>query len=297
MLQMGIRLALGGVLVAAAAAKLAAPAAARDALAGFGFRSPAARTLGFWSLIAAELGLAVTVVAGVDVAAWLGAALMAMLALALVGAILSGRAGEPCGCFGARSRIGWGAVARNVLLAAGFVAVALLPERDLSTDQWLGLGLIAALLACAALGAGLFALAREIGLLRLRAGPTAALEIPGEGPELGSRTEIAGRIEGAADSELALAVFTSEGCHVCASLAPAIDSIAAHPAVALASFDEVADSQAWLALDIPGSPYAVALDGEGIVLAKGTFNNLAQLESILAAAERRRDSLAGVAGA
>jgi hypothetical protein len=40
-------------------------------------------------------------------------------------------------------------------------------------------------------------------------------------------------------------------------------------------------------MSIPGSPFAVAIDREGTVLAKGTFNNLAQLESVLATAERR----------
>ena len=59
-----------------------------------------------------------------------------------------------------------------------------------------------------------------------------------------------------------------------------MDSIAAHPAVAVgASSTRHADAAAWLALDVPGSPYAVALDRDGTVLAKGTFNNLAQLES------------------
>ena len=38
---------------------------------------------------------------------------------------------------------------------------------------------------------------------------------------------------------------------------------------------------------IPGSPYAVAMALDGTVLAKGTFNDLAQLESVLATAERR----------
>ena len=39
---------------------------------------------------------------------------------------------------------------------------------------------------------------------------------------------------------------------------------------------------------MPGSPFAVALDADGTVLAKGTFNTGAQLETVLAAAERRR---------
>ena len=51
-------------------------------------------------------------------------------------------------------------------------------------------------------------------------------------------------------------------------------------------FDEVADRDVWSELAIPGSPFAIALDGDGTVLAKGTFNNLAQLESVLATAER-----------
>jgi hypothetical protein len=54
------------------------------------------------------------------------------------------------------------------------------------------------------------------------------------------------------------------------------------------SFEEGGDAAAWSELRVPGSPYAVALDLDGTVLAKGTFNNLAQLESVLATAERRR---------
>lgn len=288
MVEMGLRLALAAVLAGAAIAKLARPQAAREGLAAFGFRSPAASALGLVGLVLLEAGLAVGVAAGSDEAAWLGAAIMAIFALALAGAIAAGRAGEPCACFGARSRIGWHAVARNGVLAAGFAAVALLPSEKLSTEQWLGLGLIGAFAAVAALGAAVLALAREIGLLRLRVGPASALEIPTEGPELGARTSLMTRIPEKPGADLGLAVFTSEGCAVCASLGPAIDSIASHPAVAVGRFDEVADADVWLELDVPGSPYAVALDGDGTVLAKGTFNNLAQLESVLAAGERRR---------
>lgn len=295
MVEMGLRLVLAGVLAGAAIAKLARPSAGRDALAGFGFESPLARTIGFWSLIAIEIGLAVGVAAGSTEAAVLGAGVMTMFGLVMASAIARGRAGEPCGCFGARSRIGWAGVARNVALACGFVAVAALPSKELETDEWLGLGLIAALLGLAGVGALTLALAREVGLLRMRVGPASALEIEHEGPELGSRTEIGGEISGLAGKELGLAVFTSAGCHVCEAMRPAVDSIAAHPAVAVGRFDEQAQREAWRALDIPGSPYAVALDPQGTVLAKGTFNNLAQLESILGAAERRRANVEGTA--
>lgn len=297
MVEMGVRLVLGGVLAGAAIAKLANPRAGQEALSGFGFGTAPARAIGFWSLVAIELTLAAGVLAGSTEAAVLGAFMLAMFGLVMAGAIVRGRSGQPCGCFGAKSRIGWAGVVRNFALAAGFVVVAVLPSDDLSTDQWLGLGLIGALAASMGLGAATLALAREVGLLRMRVGPAAALEIPHEGPEVGSRTEITGRIDGIAAKELGLAVFTSEGCHICEAMRPAVDSIAAHPAVAVGRFDEVADRDAWVALDVPGSPYAVALDPQGIVLAKGTFNNLAQLESILASGERRREHLTEAAHA
>jgi hypothetical protein len=38
---------------------------------------------------------------------------------------------------------------------------------------------------------------------------------------------------------------------------------------------------------VPGSPYAIALTLDGLTLAKGTFNSLAQLESVIATARAR----------
>ena len=137
----------------------------------------------------------------------------------------------------------------------------------------------------------MLALAREVGMLRLRLGPAAALEIPEEGPELGERLALIDRFAGMDERALALAVFTSDGCRVCRSLEPAIATLADHPAVAVEVFDEVADSDVWSELRIPGSPFSIALDRDGTVLSKGTFNNLAQLESVLATAEARREEL------
>ena len=56
-------------------------------------------------------------------------------------------------------------------------------------------------------------------------------------------------------------------------------------------FDEHRDAEVWRALDIPGAPYAVAFGRDGTVLAKGTFNTLPQLESVLGTAERRADGV------
>lgn len=288
MLEVAARLVLGGVLAGASLAKLASPASSRAAMATFGVAGPRAQVAAWALLIVTELGLAAGVIAGSTTAALLAAALMALFAATMVGAILRGRAGAPCACFGARSRVSWAAVGRNAILAVAFAALPLLPEGDLSTDEWLGLGLGLALLACAGLAVAVLALAREVGMLRLRLGPEAALEIPEEGPALGSRSAAISRFDPAPDARLALAVFTSAGCHVCRALEPSIATLASEPSIAVRTFEEAAEAGVWTELGIPGSPFAVAFDLEGLVLAKGTFNNLAQLESVLAAAERRR---------
>jgi hypothetical protein len=271
--------------------KLASPASSRASLATFDVEGERLRWIGWAVLVAVELGLAAGVIAGSDQAAWLAAALMALFAAALVGAILRGRVGAPCACFGARSTVGWTSVARNVALAACFAVLPLLPERSLSTDEWLGLGIVVALLGCLGRGVAVLALAREVGMLRLRLGPSSALEIAEEGPALGEEVELGERFDRISDAGMGLAVFTSEGCRVCRGLEPAIATLANHPAVCVETFDEVADADVWRELRIPGSPFAIALDPDGGVLAKGTFNNLAQLESVLATAEQRREGL------
>jgi hypothetical protein len=299
-LEVVARLVLGGVLAGASIAKLASPASSRAAFATFGIDGPRAQAVAWTLLIGAELGLAAGVIAGSATAAYLAAALMATFAATMVGAILRGRAGAPCACFGARSTVGWASVARNALLAAAFAALPALPEGDLSTDEWLGLGLAVALLGCAGLGVAVLALAREVGLLRLRLGNDSALEIAEEGPPVYGRVALIERIPLDPETALAIAVFVSDDCHVCRSLEPSLRALCRDPLVAVQSFEEVAEAALWTELAIPGSPFAIALDRDGTVLAKGTFNNLAQLESVVATAERRRgerDLASGVIGA
>jgi methylamine utilization protein MauE len=212
---------------------------------------------------------------------------MALFAALTVGALLRGRAGAPCACFGPRSRVSWLGVLRNAGLAAAFAVVPSIDSISIDTQGWLAIGIGVALLGCAGLAIALLALAREVGMLRLQLGTQGALEIAGEGPEIGSRAASLSSRIGRNGADFGLAVFTSEGCHICQTLAPAIDNVARDPRVAVATFDEVAEAELWRSLGIPGSPFALALDPEGTVLAKGTFNNLAQLESVLATAERR----------
>lgn len=135
-----LRLILAGILIAAAAAKLGRPVASRRALADtFGLRAAGAATVAWTLLIATEAGLGIAVAAGSDAAAYGAALLMGLFAALLVGAILRGHAGAPCGCFGVRSTVGWAGVARNLALAGAFAALPALRDLDLATDTWLGI--------------------------------------------------------------------------------------------------------------------------------------------------------------
>lgn len=282
-----VSLVLGALLVAAGALKLADPAGTRTALAGtYGIRRP---ELAFGALVAVELGLGMLVAAGLDLAALAGAVLFAGFATAQAWAIRSGRTGAPCACFGARGRVGQGSLARAALLGGALAVLPLLPRRALSTEEWLGVGLAVAALAVAGLAVVVLALAREMGALKLRLGPQGALEVGHEGPEVGARTALAAAFSGE-ENRVALAVFTSEGCGLCRALAPAVQALGRDPLVELREFDEVRDREAWTVADVPGSPFAVALDADGTVLVKGTFNSGGQLESIVAAALRRRET-------
>ena len=279
-----LRLLLAAVLLASAGGKLVSGRSGREALRSYGIRRPRARAALWGGAIVAETVLAIGVALDVRGASEAAALLMAGFALALAAAILRGRAGAPCGCFGTRSRIGWPAVARTALLAGAFAVLPFLPDTKLSTEAWLAAGLVVALAGLAALGVAVLALARELGELRLAIAPQAALSLEHEGPELGGRVGLIERFEGRAP--LAVAVFTSPGCGLCQALEPSLRLVANDPEVELELFDEETDADAWASLAVPGSPYAVVLGRDGVVLAKGTFNSLFQLESLLAHATR-----------
>lgn len=191
-----MRILLGGVLLLSVVAKLRRPRAAAAAMATYGFSGSAAGSVALAFVVGAETVLAVGVMLGSDLAAYLAAALMLLFAASLGSALLAGRAGAPCACFGSSSTVSAAAIARNLLLAAAFAAAPEIPGGELSTDQWLGYGLGVSLLLSAALAIAVRALARQLGMLRLRIDPASALEISHEGPELGVRTSLRGDGEG-----------------------------------------------------------------------------------------------------
>jgi len=280
------------VLAVSAGAKLATPARSQAALAAFGLRTPRARRLAWGAAASIEAVLAVGVALGLDAAAYATAALMLAFAALLARALRSGRAGQPCGCFGPRSRVSRAAVARAAALAIAFALLPLVPHDDLSTDAWLAIGLGVALAAIGGLTVLVLALAREVGELRLALPPQLPLEIEGEGPRRGTRVEAIDRFgEPPAAARFALAVFSSEGCPMCQALAPAVAALRQDPLLTVEVFDEHDDADVWQALGIPGSPYALVLSLDGTVLSQGTYNSARQLEALVATGEAREREL------
>ena len=269
-----------------------APETARS-LATYGIASPRLQLPAAWTLITLELGVAVALAAGAPAAAALAAALFCLFALATAAALAAGRAGRPCACFASGSRLSWASPARAGALAlvAGLLAGGWFGRPPTGYDRWLTAGLALSIAATVLLAIAVLALAREIGVLRMSLGGRGALEIDGEGPELGAEQAWA-EIAAPTQAALLLAVFTSEGCPICRQLAPAIRHVAEDPLLGVRIFDERLDAPAWRRAAVPGSPYAVALDARGVALAKGTFNSLGELESILATARARERGLA-----
>lgn len=155
------------------------------------------------------------------------------------------------------------------------------------------------------------ALARQIGTLHMRLGPRGALEMDDEGPELGSpavsipSVDMKGEpaVVGAASQ---LLMFVSPGCHVCEQVLPSIAAVAEHGKLTPFVITDVDEEETTLvfkhkrvgapvvagiaiaqAYEVPGTPYVVITDETGAVAAKGTVNNLEQIEGLIDSARRR----------
>jgi hypothetical protein len=285
-----LALALG----ASAAAKAWRAPQAAAALATYGVRGAPRQRTALWLLVAVELAVAAALVAGLGWALAAAVGLFGLFVATTTAALLAGRGGRPCACFGGSSRLGWTTPVRAAApaLLAGAGALGWFPQAPNGYDRWLTLGLSLSVVAIAALAVAVLALAREVGVLRLAAGDArGALEIESEGPALGETQPWARAIEVGPRSLLRVAVFTSDGCPLCGQVAPAVEHVAGDPLLAVQSFDEHRDAGVWTAAAVPGSPYAVALSLDGVALAKGTFNGLGQLESVLATARARERGL------
>ena len=157
------------------------------------------------------------------------------------------------------------------------------------------------------------ALARQIGTLHMRLGPRGALEMDDEGPPLGEApqpvdaTDIDGRtvtIGGPGHAQVLL--FVSPGCMLCEQVLPALPAIASTNDLSPYVLTDVDATESALtfgpkrlsgpvvparaiasAYAVPGTPYVVVLDRLGVVRAKGTVNNLEQMEGLVETGRRR----------
>jgi hypothetical protein len=135
------------------------------------------------------------------------------------------------------------------------------------------------------------ALARQVGTLHLRLGPRGALELDEEGPPLGeavlplpARAADGTELVVGGPGPRRMVVFTSPSCSVCRELAPAIPAAASSARVTAQVLHDDEAERTWL---VPGTPFVVILDEIGVVRAKGTVNNLEQIEGLLDTAARR----------
>jgi hypothetical protein len=117
------RLLLAAVLAWSVAAKLRDTRGSTAAMATFGFVTPASRRVAWAVAVVAEAALAVGVAIGSDRAAYMAAALMTLFAATLGSALIRGRAGAPCACFGGGTQVSGLALVRDLLLAAAFAAL------------------------------------------------------------------------------------------------------------------------------------------------------------------------------
>src|SRR5260370_14810925 len=169
-----------------------------------------------------------------------------------------------------------------------------------------------------ALSAVVFALVRQIGVLPERTLPMGAPPMY-KGPKVGDKspvfqlTDLAHRplAFGAerSDGRSQLLIFVSPTCPVCKKVLPIVKSVAGAESRwldliftsdgeapeqdgfvrkhQLESFPFVPSSELGMAYRISKLPYAVLIDGEGVVRAKGLVNTREHLDSIVAAKQIR----------
>lgn len=160
----------------------------------------------------------------------------------------------------------------------------------------------------------IFALARQIGILFERVSPVGAM-ISDMGPGLGDKVPPMdlpnlngeGLTLGRAGGKSQLIFFLSTSCPICKALLPALKSISDDESrwldVILASdgreslhrrlieseglsrFAYVLSSELGMSFKVAKLPFAVLLDGDGKVAAKGLVNSREQLESLFTASE------------
>ncbi len=156
---------------------------------------------------------------------------------------------------------------------------------------WWAAAFVAQWLLVLVLAVVIVALARQVGTLHLRLGPRGALEVDSEGPALGEAPPPTPGIDASGARVLVggpgpgrLILFSSPSCPICQDVAPGIPAAAA--AVRMAPM-VLHDPELEHVYGVPGTPFLLVMDEFGVVRAKGTVNNLEQVEGLVDTALRR----------
>jgi Methylamine utilisation protein MauE len=279
------RIAVGLLLVAAAGGKLRVRGELPELLGAYGVPEPLRRPLAP-ALVGVEVLVGVLLLIGVDAAAYAALALGGIFVLAAVGARLRGFRRVRCGCFGADERP-WALVLARALGFTGLAGLAAFGGGlDLGTVSretviFVALGVLAA--AVVLLSLLVLALYRQVGVLSLRIGPRAPLELDEEGPPVGTPAPALG---GLARRGGELVAFFSDDCRLCRELAPGVRALA-REGVGVHVVYEGDDGAAFRRWNVPAAPFAVHVV-DGVVAAKGLVNTLEQLDTLLAIGNARR---------
>jgi hypothetical protein len=150
---------------------------------------------------------------------------------------------------------------------------------------WWAAAFMAQWLVVVTLAVVIVALARQVGTLHLRLGPRGALEVDAEGPTLGEAPPAMAAVDADGSRVLVggpgsarLVVFSSPTCPICLEIVPGVSAAAS--AAGMAGI-VLHDPDLERAYDVPGTPFVLVMDPEGVVRAKGTVNNMEQLEGLV----------------
>jgi len=189
-------------------------------------------------------------------------------------------------------------------------------REDVGLEGWWAASYVVLWILVVVLCLVVVALARQIGTLLLRVESRGALELDDEGPPLEEATQPTETVDATGrpvvlggPGEAQLLLFVSPGCRLCQAVLPSVGAVAragrlvpyvvtdADREETLAAFGDarlgapvVPGLEIARAFGVPGTPYAVVLDPTGAAVAKGTVNNLEQMEGLVDTATRRLSS-------
>lgn len=279
-MELALRITLAVVLTWAAAAKLARPARAAEALAEHGIPRRTRRPLTVL-LALAELGVATLLAADIatPAAGIAVAALGGLFTAFLIRARMRGRRRTTCGCFGgARSAGTLMLAARATVLGAsgGAVAIGLPAVEPFTADGWRTVAIAVLGALAVALTLAVLALYRQVGVLSLRLGPRTALELDEEGPPIGHPAPL---LEGLNRRGSELVAFVSLNCRMCIEVVPGLRALAKE-GIPVHWLREDTHEEVFERWGAPGTPFVVHVV-DGVVRAKGLVNTLEQIDWVI----------------